>query len=35
MLKIMRSVFETNSSSSHSIIIKKQDCTMDGVIDPK
>lgn len=35
MLQIRQGVFETNSSSSHSIIIKKQDCPMEAVIDPE
>lgn len=34
MLQIRRGVFETNSSSSHSIIIKKQDRALDEQIDP-
>ena len=34
MLQIRRGVFETNSSSSHSIIIKKKDRPLDEQIDP-
>ena len=34
MLQIRRGVFETNSSSSHSIIIKKQDRPITRVTDP-
>ena len=34
MLQIRQGVFETNSSSSHSIIIKKQDRPIEMVADP-
>jgi hypothetical protein len=34
MLQVRRGVFETNSSSSHSIIIKKKDHQLEKMIDP-
>lgn len=34
MLQVRQGVFETNSSSSHSIIIKKKDHPLEEMIDP-
>ena len=34
MLQVRRGEFETNSSSSHSIIIKKKDHPLEEMIDP-
>lgn len=34
MLQIRKGVFETNSSSSHSIIIKKKDHPLEEMVDP-